>query len=333
LHPVKDLINGHNLIVIPEGILSFLPFETFIKKMPDSLTSGYYKDLSYLLYDYNISYSYSSTLYAESRKKTSKKRIKKLLAFAPKYDSSNVVLTKNQQLFTRQKKYRKELFPIPGVVEEVNSIKNLIRSDVFLSKDATETNFRNVAEFYDILHLAMHTFIDNENPMYSKLIFTLGEDTLNDGFLNTFEIFSLKLKARMVVLSACSTGEGNFSKGEGVMSLARSFAYAGAPSMLLTLWQVEDKSGVKLMLDFYSGIKKGMSKPEALRYAKMKYIKEAKPENSHPFFWSTYISMGNPASLFRKINFLTTVLLISGISLILLTGLYYFRKKTKTKTS
>ncbi|MGD2034784.1 MAG: CHAT domain-containing protein, partial [Bacteroidales bacterium] len=202
--PVKKYINGKNLVIIPEGILSFLPFETLISEIPVHTTTGYYKDLSYLLYDFTISYAYSSTLYSELEKKTKKGRIKRLLAFAPEYSTDSIISFNNRTIVTRQNKYRKNLYPIPGVIEEVNAIKELIPSEVYTGKEATESNFKNVAESYDILHLAMHTIINNDNPMFSKLIFTFDEDTLNDGLLNTYEIFSLKLNARMVVLSACS---------------------------------------------------------------------------------------------------------------------------------
>ncbi|GAH64158.1 unnamed protein product, partial [marine sediment metagenome] len=119
-----------------------------------------------------------------------------MLAFAPEYDANALSLLDKRELITRQKKYRKDLYPIPGVIEEVNAIKSLIPSDVYIGSDATETNFKKIAENYDILHLAMHTVIDNQDPMFSKLIFTLITDSLNDGLLNTHEIFSLKLKAR-----------------------------------------------------------------------------------------------------------------------------------------
>jgi CHAT domain-containing protein len=204
------------------------------------------------------------------------------LAFAPQYSSTEINLKNYRQLVTRQR-YRKNLYPIPGAKEEVESIKKLINTDIYEGLTATETNFKKIAGNYDILHLAMHTVIDNTDPMYSKLIFTLDNDTVNDGLLNTYEIFGLKLKARMVVLSACSTGNGEISKGEGVISLARGFVYSGVSSLVMTLWEVEDKSGAILMKDFYINLLKGQSKSAALRNAKIKFIKGAKAENSHLF--------------------------------------------------
>jgi CHAT domain-containing protein len=189
---------------------------------------------------------------------------------------------------------------------------------------ATESNFKKVAGNYAILHLAMHTVIDNKNPMYSKLIFSQTPDTLNDGLLNTNEIFGLKLKANMVVLSACSTGDGGYSKGEGVVSLARGFVYAGCPSLLMTLWEVEDKSGVLLMKSFYRNLLKGQSKANALRNAKIEFLRGAKAENSHPFFWSSYVIMGNADPLYYNIWLIiigtSSIVMVCGVVLLIFLG-------------
>jgi CHAT domain-containing protein len=161
----------------------------------------------------------------------------------------------------------------------------------------------------------MHTVIDNKDPMYSKLVFTQNNDSVNDGLLNTSEIFGLKLKAKMVVLSACSTGDGGYSKGEGVVSLARGFVYAGCPSLLMTLWEVEDQSSVTLMKNFYINLLKGDSKSLALRAAKIKFIKESKAENSHPFFWSSFVLMGNTDPIYYSV---WVIVIPSGLVLILI---------------
>jgi len=173
----------------------------------------------------------------------------------------------------------------------------------------------------------MHTLIDNNDPLYSKLIFSLDSDSSNDGMLNTHEIFGLNLNARMVVLSACSTGEGEYSKGEGALSLARGFAYAGVPSLVMTLWEVEDKSVIILMKDFYKNLLKGQTKPEALRNAKIKFIHESKMENSHPFFWSSFVIVGSPVSL--CLSYITKILFSLSLvfSVIVLLYFIYWNKK------
>lgn len=317
IKPIAQFIKSDNLVIVPDGILSFLPFETLIDELPKSFTNAYYKDLNYLLIDHSISYAYSSTFYSQVGEQRANLLKGRLLAFAPAYNSDTLVNFRNSRMVTRQK-YRKDLFAIPGVFDEVAAIKSMFPTDVYSGLSATETNFKRVAGNYDILHLAMHTVIDNKNPMYSKLIFSQTDDTLNDGLLNTNEIFGLKLKAKMVVLSACSTGDGGYSKGEGVVSLARGFVYAGCPSLLMTLWEVEDKSGVSLMKSFYRNLLKGQSKADALRNAKIKFIKEAKAENSHPFFWSSYVIMGNADALYYN-DWIIIIIIVSLLFLISVT--------------
>jgi hypothetical protein len=117
------------------------------------------------------------------------------------------------------------------------------------------------------------------------------------------------------------------------MSLARSFAYAGSPSMLMTLWEVEDKSGVKLMRDYYSFLIKGMSKPEAMQNAKIRFIRDARPENSHPFFWSAYITMGNTDALFNKMGSLPIVFCLIAFAVVFLVVVFYIVRRKKTNPS
>ena len=105
----------------------------------------------------------------------------------------------------------------------------------------------------------MHAFIDDSQPAYSRLAFFQNdnEDAENNGWLNTADIYNLDLNARLTVLSACNTGSGKLRKGEGVMSLARGFLYAGCPSIVMTLWEVEDNAGTKIMESFYKNLEKG----------------------------------------------------------------------------
>jgi CHAT domain-containing protein len=134
--------------------------------------------------------------------------------------------------------------------------------------------------------------------MYSKLAFTQNVDSFEDGFLNTYEIYNMKYNARLAVLSSCKTGYGKIQKGEGVMSLARGFMYAGCPSIVMTLWEVSDRSGAKLMKDFYKSLKKGKNKTVSLREAKLEFLRKADQLKAHPFFWSTYVAIGDSSSLY-----------------------------------
>jgi CHAT domain-containing protein len=284
-----------------------------------------------LLYDYAVSYSYSSTLFQQVYAENQARGKKKLAAFAPEYSKNTAIhLSDDGRVITRQK-YRKNLYPIPGVLEEIEEISKIAVIDIFTGQEASETTFRRVAGKYDLLHLAMHTVVDNNNPMFSKLIFSDTPDSTNDGLLNTFEIFGLRLRARMVVLSACSTGEGDYSNGEGVMSLARGFVYAGSPSLIMTMWEIEDKTSILLMKRFYQNLFKGQNKAKALQEAKIEFIRQAKPENTHPFFWSSYVVLGNTRSIAWKPGSIILLVIVSLVSCTVLgiVAFKFFRKRSE----
>jgi len=174
----------------------------------------------------------------------------------------------------------------------------------------------------------MHTILNDSSPMYSKMVFSQNSDTLEDNFLNTYEVYNLQLKSRMAVLSSCNSGSGIVQNGEGVMSLARGFMFAGCPSIIMTLWTVEDNSGVKLMTQFYKNLKKGFSKSKSLQQSKIDFLKQADQLHSHPYFWSGYVVIGNSKALY------VSVYIYWGIG-ILISALFTFFifKRIKHSTS
>jgi len=307
ISPFRDLIKEKHLIIVPDEYLAYIPFEILISKLPEWKPASY-RDLPYLLRTNSISYTYSAILLGTSHKKR-QKILNKVLAFAPAYPEPEHIQTDIQH--TRQQ-YRDNLYPIPGVMDEVEFIKKITNSDVFFDKEASEKNFKDLVSSYDILHLAMHTIIDDINPMYSKLAFTeLPNDTIEDGLLNASEIYGLNLNARLTVLSSCNSGSGKLQKGEGVMSLARGFIYAGCPGIIMTLWEVEDRSGAEIIKSFYSYLKKGYSTDKALQLAKLQFLDHADMLRSHPYFWSPYIQIGDPSPVyFKRIYFLLALVII-----------------------
>ena len=281
------------LIIIPDDILSYIPFEILIKHKSE-FEKIRYKDLSYLIKDHPVSYSYSAKVLFNQRNTQNNIR-NKLGAYAPSYE--NIEELPDNALSTRQK-YRERLYPLKGIIKEVNRISEIVPGKVFTKKKATEKHFKNTSGNFDILHLAMHTIIDDDDPMYSKMAFTQTTNDGEDNFLNTYEIYNLNLKSRLTVLSSCNTGFGKLNKGEGVMSLARGFKYAGCPSIVMTLWPVEDNSSIRLMEYFYEALKKGETKDKAIQTAKVKFLNNSDRLHAHPYFWSGYISIGEQSSVF-----------------------------------
>jgi CHAT domain-containing protein len=331
IRPVEKLTRSRRIIIVPDELLAFLPFEALVTNKETEGRASY-KTLNYLLYKYTVSYSLSSTLYFMETKHKNIEKIKKLLAFAPGYGT----VKSTGEIFTRartRQHYRDSLSPIPGAKDEVAGISRIIPSDIFEDEYATERLFKDTAGYYDMLHLAMHTIINNSDPMFSKLAFTQTTDTAEDGLLNTHEIYNMNLIARLAVLSSCSSGEGILKKGEGVMSLARAFMYAGCPSIVMTLWVIEDKSSVRIMTDFYKELSKGKAKDEALRKAKIKFIKEGNLTKAHPFYWSAYICVGNTEPLFIAKTMIAIIILsvIAGVTVLMIIK-RTLRKRKKSKT-
>jgi len=328
IFPIDDVIKERELIIIPDDKLGYIPFESLITSFPDTSRMDYRK-LTYLIKDYLINYSYSATILFDESLVFKRKSNKKLLAFAPTYQNKEEI-NNNEYIVSRG--LDDYLIPIPGVKEEITNIEKILKAKIFEGLDATEKNFKNQCSEYDILHLAMHTIIDDENPMFSRLVFTINnDDTVDDGFLNTYEIYNMNLTARMAVLSACNTGTGRLQRGEGIISLARGFIYAGVPGIVMTLWSVEDKSGAEIMTAFYKYIKEGFTKNEALRKAKLDYLNEANAIKAHPYFWSAYVNIGNTDSLIEQSFLKKNIYFIVPVILILIISSYIILRKVKKK--
>jgi len=303
-----------SLIIIPDGKLAYLPFDALITSKPDT-TRISFSAPDYLVRHYNMVYSYSATLHFDYFK-GKKHKNDNILAFAPEYPGGEVDINKEAYRFRQM--YRSALRPLPGALEEVTKLSDYHNCKAYIGLDATESVFKMEAANYDILHLAMHTIMNDSIPMFSKLVFSGSSDSAEDGYLNTQEIYNMKLNARLSVLSACNTGSGQMRAGEGVMSLARAFLYAGCPSIVMTLWEVEDKSSAKLMLDFYRYLFKGYSKPEAIQKAKLEHLKNADPLKAHPYFWMGYIIVGDPSPLKYQNKVVVFILIFSAILFIFL---------------
>ncbi|WP_127344764.1 CHAT domain-containing protein [Ancylomarina longa] len=325
IHPNDSLIQNKKLVIVPDGKMAYIPFGVLLKDQADTSRMNY-RNLNYLIRNNTITYNNSATLgFTAKKSKSHFLSNNEVLAFAPSYEniSDSILYTKRS--------VREKLYPLPGVKEEVKNISKVISGDIYMDNAATERNFKEHAGDYDVLHLAMHTIIDDKNPMYSKLVFTQVPDSTEDGLLNTNEIYNMKFNARMVVLSACNTGDGKLLKGEGVMSLARGFFYAGCPSIIMTLWTVEDKTGSNLMTNFYSFLAQGMDKDDALRQAKLEYLKTADPLKSHPYFWSGYVTLGDVEPLYNNNLIWRLIYLAIGSFGIFMVFFFLRRRRKKLK--
>ncbi len=182
---------------------------------------------------------------------------------------------------------------LPHAVQEARTIAGLLAGQAYVQDEATTERFREVAGNSRILHLATHGDFRPDNPLFSGL-------ALADGWLTTLDIFSLRLRASLVTLSACQTGRSVVGGGDELLGLMRAFLYAGAASLVLSLWAVEDRSTARLMEAFYTVLAQGQTKPAALRQAQLHLLRgdgETAAGFAHPYYWAPFFLVGNTGSL------------------------------------
>ncbi len=302
LHPVEGQLTK-SLVIIPDGVLGYIPFDALLKAPPkDPLNFGNYP---FLCREYTISYCYSVTLLQEMQQKQHIRPPERtLLAMAPFYQGTyqyledqfgNVskVLDAEEARETGGIVMRRNFGSLPYSGEEVVTAGKLWRGDYLINSDATRERFMHTAENYRILHLSTHGVADNRLGEYAYLAFAEVPDSLENELLYVRDLYGLTLNADLVALSACETGVGKLHQGEGIISLARAFAYAGAKSLVTTLWVSDDFSTKELMKEFYLYLRKGASKDEALNLAKLHYLKKFGGEAAHPFYWAGFMPVGD----------------------------------------
>jgi Uncharacterized protein conserved in bacteria len=183
---------------------------------------------------------------------------------------------------------------LPGTEQEINSIAKLFGSNSKTAKfkDASETLIKSkTISDYSYLHFATHGIVDEVDPELSRIF--LNDSENDDGNLYAGEIYNLNLNANLAVLSACQTGLGKFSKGEGVIGLSRALVYAGAKNIIVSFWSVSDESTAQLMNEFYKILlaERQNNFSSALQKAKLKMIKEKK--YAAPYYWAPFVLIGN----------------------------------------
>ncbi|MDZ7877167.1 MAG: CHAT domain-containing tetratricopeptide repeat protein [Saprospiraceae bacterium] len=349
----KEPQNINRLRIIPDGILAYLPFELLLTK--DRVGDWKGRNTPYLLRDYAVSYAYSAKLLDDNERLDGRN----FGGFGIEYDDKTLELLSKDSTLPRASNLlnvgnekgtisyeavratssrRMNLTRLAFADDEVRNIGQLLESpNIFLNSAATKQSFIQNAPNYGILHLAMHGAIDERNPLNSGLIFSKNADSTNN-YLSGYDLFGQELHAGLAVLSACNTGNGELRRGEGVMSLARAFAFAGCPSTIMSLWSIPDESTSTIMLGFYKYLKEGASKDIALQKAKLDYLETCSPQYQLPNYWGATVIIGNSAPVdFR--NWHEKPLFVGGVfggilGLILSAfGMYKFRFRNQAKSN
>jgi CHAT domain-containing protein len=297
------LAGGRRLLISADGPLHSLPFAALARPTPGR------RSRQYLVEWRPIHMVASATVYQrlkEARRDTP--RAPTLAAFGdPQYPppdssrASGLVDAELRAAVTRGSNFR----PLPGSRDEVQRIAGLFpgQARTFLGQAATEEQAKGLDRDTTYIHFACHAVLDERSPLNSALVLSIPSPQAprgENGLLHTWEIFEhVRLDADLVTLSACQTALGKEADGEGLLGLTRAFLYAGARSVLGSLWPVSDKSTPRLMTGLYAYLKAGRTRDDALRAAQVDLIRRrsgqgASPaRHSHPFHWAAFQLSGD----------------------------------------
>jgi CHAT domain-containing protein/Tfp pilus assembly protein PilF len=329
IKPIKNLIDDKDkLIIIPDGVLLYIPFGSLITDDNLEFQESEFTDLNYLIKYYDISYHYSATLWLKSLENelSQKSTDDSFIGFAPifKSESDTGDIAANENLFFDSSlvdltirslsidgKHYNELLYSENEINDIVRLFGKRSKDAkgYLNTQASENNFKEKISGYKYVHVATHGFSNDHRSDISGLVFSNALENFNpnslfapsdttstantkynDGILYAGEMYNLDLSADLLVLSACETGIGKLVQGEGLMAMTRGFLYAGAENILFSLWKVGDKNTHQLMVNFYGEILKGNSYSRSIRNAKLNLIQ--KKETAFPKFWSGFVLIG-----------------------------------------
>ncbi|WP_299714443.1 CHAT domain-containing protein [uncultured Tenacibaculum sp.] len=282
---IQELIKGKQLTIIPDNQLQNIPFEAFITDTSSN---------SYLIEDNNISYAYSMS-FSDINNNIKRTQTKEFAGFAP-------INFENQKLTSLE--YSEK---------EINTISNNLNGLSLTGHSVTKDSFFKNATDAKIIHLATHADVSK------KPVIHFSKDSLN-----LHELYTYKNNADLVVLSACETNLGELKKGEGILNLARGFFYSGSKSVVSSLWKVNDVATTSLMTDFYDNLKDHQSKSEALNNAKRDYLKTHTLSEKSPYYWASFILIGDTAPTFESDY---TLYYIIGFFVLSLLFLFFFKKR------
>lgn len=272
-HLLLDSVSIHpgaRCIIVPDGVLNYIPFGALLVSSPQSVHD--FSSYPYLDRSMVISYNYSATLHRQMQLQETRGK-GNLLGIAPTFDN------------------QPGLSPLLFNEREVDEITEIFPSDKLVGTRASRDNFLRRYIKFDIFHFATHAQVDEENADHSFLAFSKSNSA--DQHLYLADLYLRVLPAQLVTLSACQTHVGPLQDGEGVASLAKGFSYAGAKSIVTSLWDIEDQAAMEIMQSFYKNLQTGMNKDEALRSAKISFLEEKTGPFAHPYFWAAYIPIGD----------------------------------------
>lgn len=322
--PIEALVNTRKVTAVPDGILYHLNFELLT---PEPIR--YYSELATksLLAKHTFSYHYSLLLLDEKQPNTFNDNF---IAFAPGFIGDQSKPNRPGAIDPLEKDVQYlSLLPQPFTLQLISKIQRLMGGNLYLNNTSTKETFIKNAGQHGIIHIGTHAESNNDNPQLSKLIFAKNKQEDLNNALYVHEIYNCDLQSDLAVLTACETGKPGYQDGEGMVSLAHAFNYAGSNSILTGLWKIDEQSSAIIMEDFYKNLLKGLPKDEALQQAKIKFLKQGEGRMLAPQYWGGLIIMGNTAALPLKTRGLYGTLALALVLIFMLGCLLVLRNRKR----
>lgn len=324
--PIVKSIRNKHVVIIPDGILYNLNFELLT---PQRISDFAELRTKSLLAKYSISYQYSIFLVGKT-KPTS--RLKdNFVGFAPGFSDriKNTYLASRGDSLEIDQSYM-NLLPQPFTASVAARVHKLMGGSLFADDQSTLQSFRRNAGRHKIIHIGTHAEANDQHPEFSRLLFAMNPNNKEtDNSLYLYDIYNCDLSSNLTVLAACESGKPGYQDGEGMISLAHAFNYAGSESMITGLWKIDEQVSANLLEAFYDNLLKGLSKDDALRQAKLAYLSNTTGRTLNPQYWAGLILMGDTRPLIIHKPWYSRWL--GGLVLLAVTGtlvfLYLKRKK------
>ncbi|WP_313112975.1 CHAT domain-containing protein [Aequorivita sediminis] len=325
--PLEENIKTKKVVVIPDRELFNISFEMLTPKPLES-----FKEFATnsLLSKYDISYNFSLLLYKDNRKVMDYNE--NYVGFAPGFNKNmkQEYLLGIQDSMKLDKSYL-TLLPQPFSENLVKQYAKVFKGNYFMNENASKTLFINNAKEHKIIHIGTHAESDNITPELSRLVFAKrkGENlALDENSLYAYEIYNTNLSSNLAILTACETGKSIYQSGEGAISLAHAFNYAGSESILTSLWNIDEVSSTQIVDYFYEYLALGLPKDEALKKAKIQYLSTVEGRAAAPQYWAGLVLVGDttPIALQKNSNHIWWWIAGIVLTIILLIFFYYHHK-------
>lgn len=316
------------ILWIPDAYFHQLNPEILVRELPNEDSGIDFSDLAYLLHDFEFIVNHSVVLTQEWYDYVDEpKAAYPLLAISPFSE-----IQKDKGCIDRDKK----LIRLPWSEKALNKLNSQFKGNFLIGEQATKPEVLAYLSHSNILHFGTHAITNNEEPLRSGLVLACNQEdpSWEARNLSAAELYGIPLNAKLAVLTACQTGKGKFESGEGVISLARAFNFGGCPSLLMTLWSVDDRASSEIVLDFYQNLRQQLTISNALHSAKKEYLRNHTGDLANPVYWGGMVMIGeNQIVLMEaKSSFFSYGPAIGVAAVILLLLLVFFRKKMKQST-